>query len=189
MDNGHEATGNWEDFLQSAGTLSLLTAGGIILKRSEQAKDCCCRLARWMRRGRCHWGWPPTMLRLGLPPTSRSGVVWCVKVTLTNPKGRLEKRSPKETQGWSHCNERYSPKGQGDLPRDLLRRQLFSLGPEDLSQLLKLSKSWGKRKELYWSSKCTKLTRPNGRRSNGPPMLRQLGPSKWTMVQWTAYVT
>ena len=33
------------------------------------------------------------------------------------------------------------------------------------------------------------LDRPNGRRSNGPPMLRQFGPSKWTTVQWTAYVT
>ena len=33
------------------------------------------------------------------------------------------------------------------------------------------------------------LGRPNGRRSSGPPMLRQFGPSKWTMVQWTTYVT
>ena len=33
------------------------------------------------------------------------------------------------------------------------------------------------------------LGRPNGRRSSGLPMLRQFGPSKWTMVQWTAYVT
>ena len=30
---------------------------------------------------------------------------------------------------------------------------------------------------------------PNGRRSNGPPMLRQFGPSKWTTVQWTVHVT
>ena len=43
--------------------------------------------------------------------------------------------------------------------------------------------------ELNGPSKCTKLTRPNERRSNGPPMLRQFAPSKWTMVQWTAYVT
>ena len=27
--------------------------------------------------------------------------------------------------------------------------------------------------------------RPNGRRSNGLPMLRQFGPSKWTTVHWT----
>ena len=33
------------------------------------------------------------------------------------------------------------------------------------------------------------LDRPNGRRSNGPPMLRQFGPSKWTTVQWTVRVT
>ena len=33
------------------------------------------------------------------------------------------------------------------------------------------------------------LDRPIGRRSNGPPMLLQFGPSKWTAVQWTAYVT
>ena len=43
--------------------------------------------------------------------------------------------------------------------------------------------------ELYGPSKCTKLTRPNGRLSNGPPMLRQFVQSKWTAVQWTAYVT
>ena len=43
--------------------------------------------------------------------------------------------------------------------------------------------------ELYGPSKCMKLIRPNGRRSNGPPMLRQFGPSKWTALQWTAYVT
>ena len=43
--------------------------------------------------------------------------------------------------------------------------------------------------ELYGPSKCTKLTRPNGQRFNGLPMLRQFGPSKWTGVQWTAYVT
>ena len=63
--------------------------------------------------------------------------------------------------------------------------------------------------ELYGPSKCTKLTHPNGRwsngppmrlsyvtldrlngrRSNGPPMLCQFGPSKWTTVEWTAYVT
>ena len=43
--------------------------------------------------------------------------------------------------------------------------------------------------ELYGPSKCTKLTRPNRRRSNGPPMLRQFGPSKLKAVQWTAYVT
>ena len=33
------------------------------------------------------------------------------------------------------------------------------------------------------------LDRPNGRRSNGPPILRLFGPSKWTAVQWTTYVT
>ena len=33
------------------------------------------------------------------------------------------------------------------------------------------------------------LDRPNGRLSNGPLMLSQFGPSKWTTVQWTAYVT
>ena len=33
------------------------------------------------------------------------------------------------------------------------------------------------------------LDRPNGRWYNGPPMLRQFGLSKWTMVQWTDYVT
>ena len=43
--------------------------------------------------------------------------------------------------------------------------------------------------KLYGPSKCTKLTRPNGRRSNGSPMLRQFRPSKWTTVQWTVYVT
>ena len=43
--------------------------------------------------------------------------------------------------------------------------------------------------ELYGLSKCTKLTRPNRRPFNGPPILRQFGPSKWTAVQWTAYVT
>ena len=43
--------------------------------------------------------------------------------------------------------------------------------------------------ELYGPSKCTKLTRPNGWRSNGLPMLSQFGPTKWTVVQWTAYVT
>ena len=43
--------------------------------------------------------------------------------------------------------------------------------------------------ELYGPSKCTKLTRPNGRRSNGPPILRQFGPSKWTTVHWTVHVT
>ena len=43
--------------------------------------------------------------------------------------------------------------------------------------------------ELYGPSKCMKLTCPNGRRSNGPSMLRQFGPSKWTVVQWNAYVT
>ena len=29
------------------------------------------------------------------------------------------------------------------------------------------------------------LDRPNGRGSNGPPMLRLFGPSKWMTVQWT----
>ena len=43
--------------------------------------------------------------------------------------------------------------------------------------------------ELYGPSKCTKLTRPNGWRSNGLPMLSHFGPTKWTVVQWTAYVT
>ena len=33
------------------------------------------------------------------------------------------------------------------------------------------------------------LGRTNGRRSNGPPMLRHFGPSKWMTVQWTTYVT
>ena len=33
------------------------------------------------------------------------------------------------------------------------------------------------------------LHRPNGRWSNGPPMLRQFGLSKWMTVQWIAYVT
>ena len=42
--------------------------------------------------------------------------------------------------------------------------------------------------EFCGPSKCTKLSCPNGRRSNGLPMLRQFGPSKWTVVQWTAYV-
>ena len=33
------------------------------------------------------------------------------------------------------------------------------------------------------------LDRPNGRRSNWLPMLREFGPSKLTTVQWTTYVT
>ena len=32
------------------------------------------------------------------------------------------------------------------------------------------------------------LDRPNRQQSDGPPMLRQFGPFKWTMVQWTVYV-
>ena len=43
--------------------------------------------------------------------------------------------------------------------------------------------------ELCGPSKCKKLTRSNERRSNGPPMLRQFRQSKWTTVQWTAYIT
>ena len=39
------------------------------------------------------------------------------------------------------------------------------------------------------SPKYTVTDRPNGRRSNGPSMLHKFGPSKWTKVQWTSYIT
>ena len=53
--------------------------------------------------------------------------------------------------------------------------------------------NWLSKWTVWWCpigrSKYAVTDHPNGWRSNGPSMLRQFGPSKWTTVQWTAYVT
>ena len=53
--------------------------------------------------------------------------------------------------------------------------------------------NWPSKWTVWWrpigQSKYTVTDRPNERRSNGPSMLNQFGPSKWTTLQWAAYVT
>ena len=43
----------------------------------------------------------------------------------------------------------------------------------------------GQMDHLYYFN----LDHPNGQRSDGPSMLHQFEPSKWTTVHWTAYIT
>ena len=64
---------------------------------------------------------------------------YCLKATVENPRGSVEKLSPKESVEGAHTAPQHSVGTQGTV----LRGQFLPHCPKDFQQLLWLSKSWG----------------------------------------------